>query len=69
MNYVNSKRIVHTDLSVKNVMIGYGKVAAIIGFGMAQVVVNPTSIRSRPRRSPNKKQWGTCFFIVRVSSV
>ena len=36
MDYLNSKRIVHTDLSAKNVMIGDGKVAKIIGFGMAK---------------------------------
>jgi hypothetical protein len=32
MDYINAKRIVHTDISVKNVMIGDGKVAKIIGF-------------------------------------
>jgi serine/threonine protein kinase len=36
MDYLNSKRIIHTDLSTKNVMIGDGKVAKIIGFGMAK---------------------------------
>ena len=36
MDYINSKRIVHTDLCVKNVMIGDGKVVKIIGFGMAK---------------------------------
>jgi len=36
MDYLNSKRIIHTDLSAKNVMIGDGKVAKIIGFGMAK---------------------------------
>ena len=36
MDYLNSKRTVHTDLSAKNVMIGDGKVAKIIGFGMAK---------------------------------
>jgi tRNA A-37 threonylcarbamoyl transferase component Bud32 len=36
MDYINSKRIVHTDLCVKNVMIGDGKVVKITGFGMAK---------------------------------
>ena len=38
MDYINAKRIVHTDISVKNVMIGDGKVAKIIGFGMAKKI-------------------------------
>jgi serine/threonine-protein kinase RIO1 len=36
MDYLNSKRLVHTDLSAKNVMIGDGKVAKIIDFEMAK---------------------------------
>jgi serine/threonine protein kinase len=38
MDYINSKLIVYTDWSVKNVMIGDGKVVKIIGFGMAKTL-------------------------------
>jgi serine/threonine protein kinase len=38
MDYLNSKRIIHTNLSAKNVMIGDGKVVKIIGFGMAKIL-------------------------------
>lgn len=45
MEYLNSKRIVHTDLSAKNVLIADGIIAKITGFGMAKILSNGDTLK------------------------
>lgn len=52
MEYLNSKRIVHTDLSAKNVLIADGIIAKITGFGMAKILSNGDTLK-----------MGNCFLI------
>lgn len=45
MEHINSKKIVHTDLSAKNVLIGGSNVTKITGFGMAKYLNNGDTMK------------------------
>jgi tyrosine-protein kinase Src len=51
MEYLESKQLIHRDLAARNVLVGENNIAKICDFGLARVIEDTSTARSRGRGS------------------